>query len=152
MGQAFKHQSILEFIEATHRVDGDNGACHREQIEKLRDRSDLVRFVGDLSLAKHQTLAARERRDLVDRRLGTTLLIGASERLAPGLRRGRLDGDDIRPEFRERSNPGNEAALEGLGIEFGNPIAELVMRRRAVLEGPEPVSYTHLTLPTNREV
>ena len=37
------------------------------QIQQLRDRRDLVRFVGNIFLAEDQTLVRAERRNHVDR-------------------------------------------------------------------------------------
>ena len=75
----------------------------------------------------------------MDRSLGAAFLIRAPERLA-------IDGDDIGAEFRERGDPGDEAILEGFGIERCKQIAQLVMGRRAVLEGPEPAQEVELPL------
>ena len=66
-------------------------------------------------------------------------LIGPPEHLA-------VDGDEVRAKPGERTHPGDEAALELLRIEHGEDIAELVMRGRADLEGPEPAQQSQLLL------
>ena len=44
----------------------------------------------------------------------------------------------------ERRNPGDEAASERLGVERGEDVAEMIMRRRAVLERPEAAQQRKL--------
>ena len=39
-----------------------------------------------------------------------------------------------------------------ISVKIGTPAAEVFNRLRSALENIETVSYTHLTLPTNREV
>ena len=63
----------------------------------------------------------------MDRGFGAALLIRAPERLA-------VDGDDVVAELGERGDPGDEAALEGFCIEGREQIAELIVRRRTMLE------------------
>ena len=45
---------------AAHRVDCDDRAFDRQQVQQLRDRDDLVGFVRDFHLSQHQALAGGE--------------------------------------------------------------------------------------------
>jgi hypothetical protein len=63
---------------AAHGVDGDDGPLDRQHIEKRRDGDDLVRFIRDLDLAEHQTLACRESRHHMDRRLSFSFVGGSA--------------------------------------------------------------------------
>ena len=128
-----------DLLLAAHGVDGDDRPLQREQLQQLGDGGDLVGFLRHLGLAEHQALPARPGRDHVDRRLGPALLIGAPQRLA-------VDGDDVGAELGERADPGDEAALELLGIERREQVAQLVVRRRAVLERPEAAQKLKLLL------
>src|SRR5436309_11003435 len=59
------------------------------------------------------------------------LLVGPTHGLA-------VDGDHPTRRSRQRGDPGDEAALELLGVEGGQNIAEVIVRRRAVAKRPEP--------------
>ena len=59
------------------------------------------------------------------------LVAGSAHRLA-------VDGDHPRRHASQRGHPGNEAALEMLGIKGGEDVADAIMRRRAIAEGAEP--------------
>ena len=54
--------------------------------------------------------------------------------------------------FGQRRHPGDEAALERLGVERGENVAEMIMRRRAVRERPEPAQQLELLLAEPRDV
>ena len=114
---------------AAHGIDGHDGAFDRQHVEQLRDSADLVGLLRHLDLAEHQALPRGEGRDHVDRRLGAALLVGSARGLAVGR-------DHLGRRARERGDPGDEAALELLGIERCEDVAEMVMRRRAVAERP----------------
>ena len=47
----------------------------------------------------------------------------------------------------QRRHPGDEAPLEFLGVERGEDVAELIMRRRAIRERPEPAQKRALLRP-----
>ena len=81
----------------------------------------------------------------MDRGFSAALLIGAPQRLA-------VDGDEIGPERCERAGPGDEAALELFGVESREQIAELIVRRRAVLERSEPAQERELPLAELRDL
>jgi len=65
----------------------------------------------------------------VDRLFRALLLIGAARCLA-------IDSNDL--GRRLRRDPGDEAAPEGLRVERGDNIAQMIMRGRAVATGAEP--------------
>ena len=128
-----------DLLLASHRVDGHRRTFQRQQLQEIGDRCDLVRLLRDFDLSEHETLSRTPRRDQIDRRLGAAFLVGAPECFT-------VDGDEIRSEFRQRCDPGNEATLEGLRVEGCEQIAELIMRRRAVLKGAEPAQKIELLL------
>ncbi len=130
-------------LRTPYGVDGDHGAFDRHHVQERRNGDDLVGFLRHLDLPEHETLARGEGRDHVDRRLGALLLVRAARRLA-------VDGDDVGGRLGQRRHPGNEAALERLRVERGEDIAELVMRGRAVLEGPEAAQEVDLRLAKER--
>jgi hypothetical protein len=124
---------------AADRVDGDDGAFDRQQFEQLGDGDDLVRLVRHLDLTEHQALMRCERRDHVDRRLGVLLPAGAAQRLA-------VDGDDLPRRAGQRRHPLHKAALELLGFEGGDDVAEVIVRGRSVAKRPEPAQQFDLLL------
>jgi hypothetical protein len=69
----------------------------------------------------------------VDRCLGATILIGSPQRFA-------IDGDDLSIKPGQPRDPRDKAPLELLGVEDGKNIAELVVRRRFILERPQTFS------------
>ena len=46
---------------AAHRIDGNDGAFDRQQIEKFRDCCDLIGFISNLALAEHHRRHNRRR-------------------------------------------------------------------------------------------
>src|SRR5215470_6728340 len=84
---------------------------------------NLVGLLRHLDLAKHQSLARRERRNHVDRLLRT--LLRSARRLA-------VDGDHIGWHTGQRRHPRYEASLELLGVERRQNVAEVVVGRRSV--------------------
>jgi hypothetical protein len=63
---------------AAHGIDGHDGALDLQHIEKRRNGDDLVRFVLDLDLAEHQTLARRECGHHMDRGLSSSFVGGSA--------------------------------------------------------------------------
>ena len=55
-----------------------------------------------------------------------------------------IDGDHPVRRSGQRRDPGDEAALELLGVERGQDVAEMIVRRRAVLERPEAAQKLEL--------
>src|SRR5208337_3188093 len=78
-----------------------------------------------------------KRRDHVDRGLGALLLVGPTRGLS-------VDGDHPLWCPSQRRNPGNEAALEVLGVKRREDIAEVIVRRRAIAKWPEPAQEIEL--------
>jgi hypothetical protein len=73
----------------------------------------------------------------VDRRVAAALSAGPPRGLAPGLRRGRLDGNHPLGHAGQRGDPGDKTTLELLGVEDRQDVAEMIVRRRAILERAE---------------
>jgi hypothetical protein len=121
---------------AAHRVDGDDGALDGQHVQQPGDGDDLVGLVGHLDLGEHEALARGEGRDHVNRRLGA---FRAAQRLA-------IDRDDVGRGAGLRRDPGGKAALELLGIEAGQDVAQMIVRGRAVRKGPEPPQQFELPL------
>ena len=84
----------------------------------------------NLHLTQHKALACREGRDRVDGRVAALLAAGPPRGLA-------IDGDAPLRHAGLRGDPGNEAALELLGVEHREDVAEMVVCRRATLERTE---------------
>ena len=125
---------------AAHRVDGHDGAFDGHHVEQLGDGDDLVGLLRHLDLAEHEPLTRREGGDHVDRRLAALLLAGAARGLA-------VDGDHLAlARAGQRGDPGDEAALERLGVERGEYVAEVIVRRRSVAKRPEPAQERELLL------
>jgi hypothetical protein len=68
-----------------------------------------------------------------------TTPMGALQRLA-------VDGDEVGRAPGQRRHPADEAALELLGIEHGEEVAQVIMRGRAVRERPEVAQQGQLLL------
>ena len=67
-----------------------------------------------------------------------TMWMAAFRPLVAGSAHGlAVDGDHPRRHPGHRGDPGDEAALELLGVERGEDVAEMIVGRRAVLERPE---------------
>ena len=108
--------------------------------EQLGDGDDLVRLFRHLDLTEHQALARCEGRDHVDRRLRALLLVGAAQRLA-------VDGD--RPPLGAPVSAATHATKQRwncLGVERGEDVAEMIVRRRSVAKRPEPAQQFDLLL------
>ena len=88
----------------------------------------------------------REQRDLAD---GAHIVVGTPGRLSDHLRRGRLDISQLKAVVLDEAD-------EMLDMGFREDM-EFILKttpeaRQTLLFSATPVSYTHLTLPTNREV
>ena len=57
-----------------------------------------------------------------------------------------IDGNDPGRDAGHRGDPGDEAALELLGIEGRKDIAEMIVRRRSIAERPQPAQEANLFL------
>ena len=130
---------------AADRVDGDDGALDRQQVEQLGDGDDLVRLVRHLDLAEHQALMRGKGRHHMDRRLGALLPAGAAQRLA-------VDGDHLLGRAGQRRHPIDEAALELLGIEHRKNVTEVIMGGRPMAKRPKPAQQRDLLFPKPRNV
>ena len=108
-----------------------------QHLQQFRDGDDLIGLFRHLDLAEHQALARREGGDHVDRRLAVLLLAGPPNRLA-------VDGDHPLGSSGQRRDPGNKAALELLGIQDGENVAEMIVRRRAFVERTEAAQQAKL--------
>src|SRR6185437_10556225 len=121
---------------AAHRVDGNDRALDRQQVEQFGDRDDLVGLFRDLHLTEHETLARHESRHHVNGAF-TGFPTGAAYGLAVDRHHAFRDAD-------QRRDPGDEAALELLGVERGENVTQVVVRRRAIAERPEPAEQVAL--------
>ena len=63
-----------------------------------------------------------------------------------------IDGDNTCGNARHCGDPGDEAALELLGIQRREDIAEVIMRRRAILERAEPTEQRELLGAEKRDL
>ena len=88
---AFQRQDVLGLLVdnflcdltlAAHGVDRDNRPLDRQQVEKLRDRDDLIGLFRHLDRAEDKTLAGRTGRDHMDRGLAAALVAGPAYGLA----------------------------------------------------------------------
>ena len=111
---------------AADRVDGDDGALDRQEIEQLGDGDDLVRFVRHLDLAEHEALMRGEGRDHVDRRLAVPPIGRAPQGLAIDRKEPRV-GDLL-----HRLHPAQQAFLERARVDTGQDAREGVVGRDAV--------------------
>ena len=151
---AFERDDVVGFLVldllgdgalAAHRVDGDDGALDRHHVEQRRNGDDLVGLLGDRDLPQHQPLPGRESRNHVDRLLGVLPGAGAARGLA-------VDGDDFGARLDECRNPGDETPAEGLRVERGEDVAEMIMRRRPACERPKAAQESELLLAKTRDV
>jgi hypothetical protein len=122
---------------AGHRIDGYDHPLDRQHVEQLRDGVDLVGIVRDLHLAQHEALAGCEGRNHVDQRRRVLLAPGPPRRLA-------IDGNQPLRRSGLCRDPGDEAALELLGSEHCKDIAEMTVRRRAILERVDAAQHLEL--------
>ena len=129
---------------AAHGVDGDDRAFNDQHVQKLGDGNDLIGFLGHLDLAEHQSLARREGRDDVDRRVA---LFG--KRAAAGLA---VDGNHLGGDAGLSRHPSHEALLEPLGVEGREYLPQPVMGRRFPQKRPEPAQQIKLVFPEPRDV
>ena len=106
---------------ATHRIDGDEGALELarfgELIEEIGNGGDLVGFFGHAELGQHERCIGGIGRKRVQRLTALATVMGAARRLAPGLRRGRLDRDTIGLSRPHGGDPVRDASGEHGGID-----------------------------------
>src|SRR4051812_1468920 len=67
-------------------------------------------------------------------------LAGAARGLA-------IDGDHLGRRSDQRSDPGDEATLERLGVNRGEDVAQVIMRRRPIAKWPEAAQKRELLRP-----
>ena len=98
-------------------------------------------FSATLICLEYEALARREGRDHVDRGFGAFLPASASQRRA-------INGDHIGRHSGLCSEPGDEAALEFLGLERRENVAEVIMlglpSRNGRTQMPELPGIEHL--------
>jgi hypothetical protein len=70
----------------------------------------------------------------MDRPLAAGAIEGAPQRLAPGLRRGRLNRHDLADVLLQRGGPGDEGCLETFRVERVEHVRKSVVARDAVVE------------------
>ena len=88
-------------------------------------------------LAQHEALARGKGGDHMNGGLAALLARGSARGFA-------INGDNTCGNARHRADPGDEAALELIGVERREDIAEVIMRRRAILERAEPAEQLKL--------
>jgi hypothetical protein len=79
------------------------------------------------------------------RGLGARLLVGAAQRLA-------IDCDDLGRHSSQPRHPGDEAALEHLGVERREDVPEVIMGGRSIAERPEAAQQPELLLAEPRDI
>lgn len=114
------HHLLGHVALAAHCIDGYDRTLNRQQGKRFWYRNDPVGLFRDLDLAQHQPLVCREGRDHVDRQADAVFYGGPPRRLA-------IDCNDALRRSGQRGNPG----------ERGQDVAEMIMCRRAGLEGME---------------
>ncbi len=122
---------------AAHRIDSDDRPFDRQHVEKLRDCHDLIGLLRHFDLTEHEALARGEGGNLMDGGLRALLVAGSAHGLA-------IDCDHPRGNSRHRGHPGDEAALECIGVQGGEDVAEVIMGRRAILERAETAQQSEL--------
>lgn len=102
-------------------------------------------FFPHFDLPKHKALACSEGRNHVNGRFRPLLLVGAPRSLA-------VNGDHFPPRSGQRRNPGDETTLKLPGVERGENIAQVIMRRRSIAKGQKPAQKSELCFPEQRDV
>ncbi len=130
--------------KAIRRTFGRDAAIQRCQIDKARNILERLPKSMHASVRRvlrqaweMEALACRKGGNHVDWRVALPLLAGPPGGLA-------LDGDDPLGGSGQCGYPGDEAALELLGVQHGEDIAKMVVRRRAVGEGAEAAQKVQL--------
>ena len=105
----------------------------RQHAQQLGNGDDLVGFFPDLDLTENEPLARGESRHDVDRALGVFFLLEVFE---PDRRRVLPSTAITSAETPVcAATQANKATPEWLGVERGQDVAQVVVRRRSVLEG-----------------
>ncbi len=81
----------------------------------------------------------------MERRLAARLLIESAHGLA-------VDGDHLSRRTGQRGDPGDETALENLGVERRENVAQLIVRWRPVAERPEAAQEFELPFAEPRDI
>ena len=94
---------------ATQRVDGDQRPLDEQQVQQLRDRSDLAGLLSDLDLPLHEAIGRAERAHHVDE--GTVIAAPqcAASRLA-------VDRYDVLHGSRGSLHPSDEQRIDSFGL------------------------------------
>ena len=137
-------------------VDGDDRSGQTvvlgEALEEDGYGADLVGFIGHRLLAEHQPFGAGEGLDQMQGRSASGLVVARPRGLAPGLRRGRLDGDKgglVRPCL---AHEGCEGRLEQDRIDPVHEQGEPAPARRSTLIGQIAPEEVQMRLATGRDV
>jgi hypothetical protein len=77
---------------------------------------------------------------VLDGRLATRLLAGAARGLS-------VDGDHLGRRSDQRGDPGDEAPLERIGVNRGEDVAQVIVRRRPIAKRPEAAQKRELLHP-----
>jgi hypothetical protein len=110
---------------------------NRQHVEKLWDCQDLIGLLRHLDLTEHEALARGEGGNHMNGGLRALLVAGSAHGLA-------IDRNHPRGNPRYRGHPGDEAALERIGVQSGEDVAEVIMGWRAILERAEPAEQSQL--------
>ena len=151
----------------------DEAHLSEEEEEEIKAERNKLKYAGQIreGLQKCQSLLTDEGGSIIER-LGQVLKeLESVQNIDPSLgepversRSAFYEIEEVVESLRnyDRSLEFNPSRLEdiedrlaeisGLKRKYGNDIAEIIKRREKIAEELEPVSYTHLTLPTNREV
>jgi len=90
-------------------------------------------------------MSRREGGNHMDGGLPALFLVRPAHRLA-------VDRDHSRRNAGQGRHPGDETLLEFLGVERGEDVAELIVRRRAIRKPPEPAQKVELPRPEAGDV
>jgi hypothetical protein len=133
---AFEREDVLlgDVALTTHGIDAHDRALDGQQIQQI----------AMISLDFSATWTARgagapRRPSHVDRGFRAFLLVGAPQGLA-------IEGDHISRRPGQCSDPSDEAALEFLGVERREDVAQVIMRGSTVAKWPEPTQKIKLLL------
>ena len=136
---------LRDIALTAHRVDHHDRPLDRQHAQQFGNGDDLVGFFPYLHLTENEPLARGESRHDVDRTLGVFLLLGGL-RTGPSHRLA-IDGDHFGRDPSLRRDPGDEATLERPGVERGQDVAQVVVRRRSIRKRPERLKKTSLCRP-----
>jgi len=127
------------------RVDGDQRAAQRQAFEQQRNGNDLVRLAAHRFLSEHQPLPARPGGHQMQRFAALVAGMRAPRRLA-------VDRDDIGIAGAQSLDPGRKAALEQVGINRPDHLAQRVVARDAVHKRPQAAQKRQMALAPQRHL